>query len=99
MARAIADLEKDIRALSAADKEELLGLLVSELNVPSEELESLAKTLIDAVARSDKALQAAVSRLENFDEELRQGRIEVRDAVRRSGERWPIDLPQSFEGN
>jgi hypothetical protein len=99
MARAIADLEKDILALSAADKEELLSLLISELDVQAEELESLARELIYAVERTDKALEAAVSRLENLDEELRQGRIEVREAVRRSGEEWPFGVPSSFEAN
>ncbi|HEY5568438.1 MAG TPA: hypothetical protein VIM81_14515 [Gammaproteobacteria bacterium] len=99
MARAIAELERDIRALSATEKEELLGLLISELDVPSEELRSLAGELISAVERADEALKAAVSRVENLDEELRQGRIEVSEAVRRSGERWPFPVSSNLGPN
>lgn len=93
MARAIADLQQDIRALSSADKEKLLSLLISELDVPSEELASLGRELTNAVERADKALESAVSRLENLDEELRQGRMEVREAVRRSDQKWPFVMP------
>jgi hypothetical protein len=90
MVRAIAELERDIRALSTTEKEALLGLLISELDAPSEELQSLARDLISAVERSDAALRAAVSRVENLDEELSKGRIEVSNAVRHSGKQWPF---------
>jgi hypothetical protein len=99
MARAVAELERDIRALSVKEKEELLGLLISELDVPAEELQSLASELIRKVERTDKALEAAVSRLENLDEELEQGRIEAREAVHRSGQGWPFDAPSTVAGN
>jgi hypothetical protein len=99
MARAVAELERDIRALSVKEKEELLGLLISELEVPSEELKSLGSELIRTVERADKALESAVSRLENLDEELRRGRIEVREAVRRSGQEWPFGAPPSLADN
>ena len=95
MARAVAELEKDIRALTAAEKEELLDVLMSELDVPTEELALLAKELISATERAGKALDAAVSRLENLDEELKRGRIEAREAVLRSGEEWPFEPPSS----
>jgi hypothetical protein len=99
MVRAVAELERDIRALSAKEKEELLGLLISELDVPAEELQSLASELIRKVERTDKTLEAAISRLENLDEELEQGRIEAREAVYRSGQEWPFDAPSNPAGN
>jgi hypothetical protein len=98
MARAVAELERDIRALTVKEKEELLGLLISELDVPAEELQSLASELIRTVERTDKAVDAAISRLENLDEELEQGRIEVREAVRRSGQEWPFGTTPSLAG-
>ena len=99
MARAIAELERDIRALSAAEKERLLGVLISELDVPADELSSLAKELITATGRAGKALSAAVSRLENLDEELQRSRIEAREAVLRSGEEWPFEEPSTLTRN
>jgi hypothetical protein len=99
MARAVAELERDIRALSAKEREELLGLLISELDVPSDDLQSLADELTRTVERTDSALEAAISRLENLDEELEQGRIEVRDAVRRSAQQWPFGAPSSVIRN
>jgi hypothetical protein len=99
MARAVTELERDIRALSAKEKEELLGLLISELDVPSDALQSLASELIRTVERTDKALEAAISRLENLDEELERGRIEAREAVRRSGQEWPFGAPSSLAGS
>jgi hypothetical protein len=99
MARAIVDLERDIRALSNSDKEELLNFLISELDSPIEEFASLARELTNAVDRTGKALESAISRLENLDEELRRGRIEVREAVLRSGEQWPFGHVSSSKAN
>ena len=99
MVRAVAELERDIRALTAAEKEQLLSILISELDVPADELSSLARELITATERAGKALNAAVSRLENLDEELERSRIEAREAVLRSGEEWPFDLPSSSPRN
>jgi hypothetical protein len=99
MARAVAELERDIRALSFKEKEELLSLLISELDVPSDDLQALADELTRTVERTDKALEAAISRLENLDEELEQGRIEVREAVRRSVQQWPFGAPSDLVRN
>lgn len=99
MARAVAELENEIRALTAAEKVELLDVLLSELDAPTEELGLLAKELIDGAERAGKALGAAVSRLEGLDEELKRGRIEAREAVLRSGEKWPFELPSNFSQN
>lgn len=99
MARAIVDLEREIRALSSSDKEELLGFLISELDAPTDELAALARELTCAVERTRKALERAISRLENLDEELLRGRIEVRAAVLRSGEQWPFEITSSVKTN
>ena len=96
MARAVAELEKDIRALTAAEKVELLNVLLSELDVPTEGLSMLARELISATERAGEALDAAVSRLESLDDELKQSRIEAREAVLRSGEKWPFEVPSNL---
>jgi hypothetical protein len=91
VARAVAEIERDILALSAAEKETLLNVLISELDVPDQEISLLARQLIEATERSSKALATAVSRLEHFDEEMRRNRIEARAAVLQSGETWPFE--------
>jgi len=90
MARAVAEIERDILALSAVEKEALLDVLISELEVPGEELGLLARQLIDATERSSTALATALSRLGQFDEEIRRIRTETRAAVLQSGECWPF---------
>jgi hypothetical protein len=90
MARAIADLERDILALSVEDKRELLDRLIEELDVPDEEVVSLARKFVAAVERADRSLQATISRFDGLDEELARAADDVRRRVRSSGERWPF---------
>jgi D-ribose pyranose/furanose isomerase RbsD len=99
MARAVEEIERDILALSAAEKEALLNVLLSELDVPAEEIGTLARQLVGATERSSKALAKAVSRLEQFDEEIRRNRIEARAAVLRSGETWPFADASTVSGD
>lgn len=95
MARPFAELERDVRSLSTTDKERLLDLLISDVDVSAEELELLAHEFDTAVDRSIKALDSAISRFERLDAELERGRIEVREQVLDSGETWPFPLPSN----
>lgn len=97
MARAIDDLEKDIRALAAKDKAELLDRLLTELAVPTQEVETLARELAAAVARTATSLDSAIARLDRLDADLELGRREVRASVLRSGEKWPFPLRSTID--
>ena len=92
MARAIADLERDIRALSVEDRRELLDRLIDELDAPDEEIASLVREFVAAVERSDRSLTAALERLNRFDEDIERAARETRARVIASGERWPFPL-------
>jgi hypothetical protein len=92
MARAIVDLQRDIRALSAEEKQELLRVLITELDEPSEEVTALARDFVEVVERTSRSLDATINRLDRFDEELERARNEVRQQVRHSAERWPFPL-------
>jgi hypothetical protein len=59
-------------------------------SVARAELEPLIKEFVARVERTNKTLQATISRLEYFDEELERSRAEVREAVIRSQEEWPV---------
>lgn len=89
MARAIADLEKDILALSPEGKRELLRVLIAELDAPDEEVVELARHFVAAVERTDRSLQATIGRLDAFDAELARAADQVRESVGASAERWP----------
>lgn len=93
MARAVDDLERDILALPAEDKAELLDRLLTEVAVPAEEVEALARELATAVARTARSLDSAVARLDRLDADLERGRREVRAEVLASGDMWPFPLP------
>ncbi len=54
------------------------------------ELQALAGELLETVARTEQALDAAVCRLERLEENLDRNGKEVRDEVRESAERWPF---------
>jgi hypothetical protein len=54
------------------------------------ELQALARELLETVARTEQALDAAVRRLEHLEQTLERCRDEVRDEVRESAERWPF---------
>ena len=98
MARAVGEIEREILALSTHEKETLLNVLISDLDVPYDEMRLLAIQLNDATERSGRALEAAVARLEQFDEEMRRVRLEAREAVLRSRDVWPFDSSSSISG-
>jgi hypothetical protein len=89
MARAIADLERDILALSADDKRELLRVLTAELDA-GEDVAALASEFSEAVERTSRSIDTTLDRLETFDEDLTRVRKEARESVLRSSERWPF---------
>lgn len=92
MARAIADLERDILALSNEDKEKLLNVLMTELGAPDREIEELVRAFVAAVDRADRSLKATIDRIDGLDEALERGARETRARVLASGERWPFAL-------
>jgi hypothetical protein len=63
-----------------------------EPEADDEEIKALARELLETVTRTEKALDAAIARLERFEEKLDRGRDEVRDDVRASGDRWPFPM-------
>jgi hypothetical protein len=90
MARAVADLERDILALSAEDKQALLQVLIAELDAPGEDVADLARSFVELAERTGRSLQATLKRLDGFDEELERAGNQVRERVRASAERWPF---------
>ena len=92
MARAIAELERDIRALSAEDKRKLLDVLMTELEEPGQEIAELVREFAAAVERTDRKLKATIDRIDGLDEELERAARETRVRVLASGERWPFPL-------
>jgi len=92
MARAIADLERDIRALSPEDQRELLDVLITELDAPDEEAMQLVRDFVAAVERAARSLQVTLDRLGGFDAELERAADQERARVRLSSERWPFRL-------
>lgn len=93
MARALADLERDIRALSKAEREKLLDFLMFEMEPPPEDLRVLVRELNEAAERTSRSLEHTLAYLEGRDERLERQRIRVREEVLRSKERWPFDEP------
>ena len=57
------------------------------------ELEPLARAFRESMERTNRTLDATLDRLEHLKEAIERDRIEVREAVRRSGEEWPFPLP------
>ena len=87
----------------AVNLSELLALPIEEQSKLAEallesiahaELEPLAREFVERVKRTNNALDAAIARLDHFDEEIERGRVEVREAVRRSSEQWPFAVSQ-----
>lgn len=93
MARGLTDLERDISALSKADKERLLDFLMLDAECPPDEVRALVGELNHAVERTKKSLDSTLAYLDGLDERLALGRIRARDEARRSDERWPFDEP------
>ena len=92
MARAIADLERDIRALSREDQRQLLEVLIAALDAPDEETVQLARDFVAAVERADRSLKATLDRLDGLDAELERAAAQMRASVRVSSQRWPFPL-------
>jgi hypothetical protein len=90
MARAVADLERDILALSNEDKQALLQVLIAELEAPGEEVADLARRFVEVTERTGRSLQATIDRLDGFDEEIERAGNQVRERVRAGAERWPF---------
>jgi hypothetical protein len=83
--------------------------LAELLALPSEERLKLAETLMESAApadlepllkefvlgmeRTNRAVEAALERLSRMDDTLERNRAEVREAVRRSRDVWPLPLP------
>lgn len=99
MARALTDLEREIRALSKADKEKLLDFLMLDTDSPPEEVRDLVRELGEAVERTSKSLESTLAYLDGLDGRLEQGRVKACEEVLRSGERWPFPEPPNFERN
>jgi len=92
MARAIADLERDVRALSTEDKQKLLDFLMTELDEPGQEIQDLARQFVAAVERTDRSVKATIDRIDGLDEELERAAGEIRTSVIASDERWPFPI-------
>lgn len=93
MARAVADIQKDIRQLSPNDQEELLFRLMEEFDLVLPELESLVAELAVVSEKTLKSLQALVRSHDGLDARLEQVRKAAREEVLRSGETWPFPMP------
>jgi hypothetical protein len=81
----------ELLALPIEERTKLAEALLD--SVARAELEPLAREFVESVKRTNAALDAAIARLDRFDEELARNRAEVREAVLRSGETWPFPLP------
>ena len=57
------------------------------------DLEPLLKEFVAGMERTNRAVEAALERLSRMDETMERHRAEVREAVRRSGDVWPLPLP------
>lgn len=90
MARALADLERDIRDLSQADKERLLDFLVADIESAPAELRRLVRELSLAVDRTSRSLDETLAHLAGRDERLERQRIRVRQEVLSSKDPWPF---------
>jgi len=91
MARAISDIASDIRALSVDEKNELLLSLMAELDAPSaSELGTLVKELTARASRANRALEAAIVRLDSLDETIERNRVEAAQSIQRAEQKWPF---------
>ena len=81
----------ELLALPIEERTKLAEALLD--SVARAELEPLAREFVESVKRTNAALDAAIARLEQLDDELERNRAEVREGVFRSGERWPFPLP------
>lgn len=97
MARLLEDLERDINALSEADKEKLLDRLMHDAVAPPAEVRDLVIELGNRAERTHESLARTLEYLEGLEARLLQRGIDAREEVMRSGERWPFEVPPSAE--
>lgn len=97
MARVLADLERDISALSKADKERLLDFLMLDIETPPQQVRVLVRELNVAIERTSQSLDRTLAYLEGLDERVERERMRVREEVLRSHERWPFPNPPSVD--
>ena len=60
MTRALADLERDIRTLSRADKDRLLDFLMLDAQCPPEETHTLVRNLKETVERINESVNETI---------------------------------------
>ncbi|HUL82558.1 MAG TPA: hypothetical protein VL131_10450 [Gammaproteobacteria bacterium] len=85
----------ELLALPIEERTKLAEALLD--SVARAELEPLAKEFVERVKKTNAALDATIARLERFDDEVERQRVEVREAVLRSGEAWPFPLPHGSD--
>jgi len=81
----------ELLALPSDERLKLAETLM-ESAVPAD-LEPLLKEFVLGMERTNRAVEAALERLSRMDDTLERNRTEVREAVRRSGDVWPLPLP------
>lgn len=77
----------ELLALPFDERVKIAEALVGD--VP-EDLEPLIQKFAAGLRRTNVAIEATISRLENFNARVEQSRAEVRQAVLQSGESWPF---------
>ena len=84
----------NLSELLALPSEERLKLAetLMESTAPAD-MESLLKEFVRGMERTNLALDAALERLSQMDATIERNRAEIREAVRRSGDVWPLPLP------
>ena len=78
----------ELLALPREERERLAEALMAS-TVPAD-IVLLLREFTARTERTNGALDAALDRLEHLDEKLARSRAEVREAVLRSGDRWPF---------
>jgi len=78
----------ELLALPREERERLAEALMAS-TVPAD-IPLLLREFVARTERTNRALDVALDRLERLDEKLERDRAEVREAVLRSGERWPF---------
>ena len=81
----------ELLALPSDERLKLAETLMESAAPP--DLESLLKEFVLGMERTNRAVEAALERLSRMDATLERNRAEVHEAVRRSGDVWPLPLP------
>ena len=85
----------DLTELLALSPEERmkLGETLMESTLPPD-IAALLRDFVDALERTNRALDFAIARLSAFDERLARGRAEARETALSCGDAWPLPLPR-----